>query len=83
MKKINNSLTEPAREQFRAGNMGVTAAYETARLPPEDQKIIAEKAAEQGGVEGKEIAAIVKERKEEEKQAKKRRKNLQSKQKSH
>lgn len=69
--KINNSLTEPAREQFRAGNMGVTAAYETARLPPEDQKIIAEKAAEQGGVEGKEIAAIVKERKEAEKQAKK------------
>lgn len=69
--KINNSLTEPAREQFRAGNMGVTAAYETARLSPEDQKAIAEKAAEQGGIEGKEIAALVKEKKELEKQTKK------------
>ena len=71
IEKINNSLTEEAKEQFREGNMGISAAYEASRLPEEDQKIIAEKAAEQGGVEGKEIAAIVKERKEVEKQAKK------------
>lgn len=71
IEKINNSLTEEAKEQFRAGNMGISAAYETARLPAEDQKIIAEKAAEPGGIEGKEIAAIVKEKKELEKQTKK------------
>ncbi len=69
--KINNSLTEEAREQFREGNMGISAAYETSRLPAEDQKMIADKAAEQGGVEGKEIAAMVQERKELEKQTKK------------
>jgi ParB family chromosome partitioning protein len=71
IEKINNSLTEEAKEQFRAGNMGISAAYETARLPAEDQKIIAEKAAEPGGIEGKEIAAIVKEKKELEKQTRK------------
>lgn len=71
IEKINNSLTEEAKEQFRAGNMGISAAYETARLPAEDQRIIAEKAAEPGGIEGKEIAAIVKEKKELEKQTKK------------
>lgn len=71
MEKINNSLTEEAKEQFKAGNMGISAAYEASRLPVEDQKIIAEKAAEQGGIEGKEIAAIVKEKQELKKQAKK------------
>ena len=71
IEKINNSLTEEAKEQFRAGNMGISAAYETARLPVEDQKTIAEKAAEPGGIEGKEIAAIVKEKKELEKQTRK------------
>lgn len=71
MEKINNSLTEEAKEQFKAGNMGISAAYETARLPAEEQKIIAEKAAQKGGVEGKEIAAIVQEKKDLEKQTKK------------
>lgn len=71
MEKINNSLTEEAKEQFKAGNMGISAAYETARLPAEEQKIIAKKAAQQGGVEGKEIAAIVQEKKDLEKQTKK------------
>ena len=69
--KINNSLTEEAKEQFKNGNLGSVAAYETARLPAEEQKIIAERAAEQGGIEGKEIAAIVQEKKELEKQIKK------------
>lgn len=69
--KINNSLTEEAKEQFKNGNLGSVAAYETARLPAAEQKIIAERAAEQGGIEGKEIAAIVQEKKELEKQTKK------------
>lgn len=71
MEKINNSLTEEAREQFKVGNMGISAAYETARLPEEEQMKIAEVAAGQGGIEAKEIAAMVKERKEQEKQTKK------------
>lgn len=69
--KINNSLTEEAKEQFKNGNLGSVAAYETARLPAAEQKIIADRAAEQGGIEGKEIAAIVQEKKELEKQTKK------------
>lgn len=64
MEKINNSLTEEAKEQFREGNMGISAAYETSRLTEEDQKIVAEKAAEKGGIEGKEIAAMVQGQKE-------------------
>lgn len=71
MEKINNSLIPEAKEQFAEGNMGISAAYETSRLPPEEQKIIAKRAAEPGGVEGKEIASIAREKKELEKQAKK------------
>lgn len=71
MEKINNSLTEEAKEQFRAGNMGITAAYETARLPADEQKKVAEAAAGQGGIEAQEIAKIVKERKELDKQTRK------------
>ena len=69
--KINNSLTEEAKEQFKAGKLGTTAAYETSRLSPEEQKIIADRAAGPEGIEAKEIAAIVKEKKDLEKQTKK------------
>lgn len=68
---INNGLSEEAKEQFKAGRLGVTAAYETSRLSVEDQKIVAERAAGPGGIEAKEIAEMVKERKELEKQTKK------------
>lgn len=61
MEKINNSLIEEAKEQFQAGNIGISAAYETARLPEEEQKKIAEQAATDK-VEAKDIAAMVKER---------------------
>jgi ParB family chromosome partitioning protein len=47
---INNGLSEEAKEQFKAGKLGVTAAYETSRLPVEDQKIVAERAAGPGGI---------------------------------
>lgn len=69
--KINNGISEEAREQFKAGNLGVSAAYETSKLPDEEQKIIAQRAAGPGGIKGKEIAAIVKEKKELNKQTKK------------
>ncbi|MBC5712596.1 hypothetical protein H8S75_32385 [Hungatella sp. L12] len=61
MEKINNSLIEEAKEQFQAGNIGISAAYETARLPEAEQKKIAEQAATDK-VEAKDIAAMVKER---------------------
>ncbi len=71
IEKINNGLKGEAKEQFREGNMGISAAYETAKLPEEEQKKIAEKVASQEGIKAKEIAALVKERKEAEKQNKK------------
>lgn len=71
MEKINNSLIPEGKEQFAAGSIGISAAYGIATLPEEEQKKIVEKISEPGGIEGKEIAAIVKERKELEKQAKK------------
>lgn len=33
MDKINSSLVPEAREQYKAGNIGPSAAYETAKLP--------------------------------------------------
>jgi ParB family chromosome partitioning protein len=70
IEKINNGLKGEAKDQFREGNMGISAAYETAKLPEEEQKKIAEKIASQEGIKAKEIAALVKERKEAEKQTK-------------
>lgn len=64
MEKINNSLTEEAKAQFRAGNMGISAAYETSKLPEDEQKKIAEQVAD-GKIEAKDIAGMVKERKQQ------------------
>ena len=63
MESINNNLTPEAKEQFKAGNMGITAAYETSKLPEEEQNAIAEQAAAGEGVRAKEIAEKVAERK--------------------
>ena len=52
-----------AKEQFKAGNMGITAAYETSKLPEEEQRAIAAQAAEDGNVRAKEIAEKVQQRK--------------------
>lgn len=71
IEKINNSLTEEPKEQFKAGIIGMPAAYEISTLPPEDQKevaeIIEETVAAGQKIQGKEIAAMVKKRKEEKK----------------
>ena len=45
MESINNNATPEVKEQLKSGNMGITAAYEAARLPPEEQKAIADKVA--------------------------------------
>lgn len=62
MEKIANDLTPQAKEQFKNGNLGITAAYETSKLSEEEQNKIAAKAAE-GEVRAKEIAQKVVENK--------------------
>ena len=63
MESINNNATPEVKEQLKSGNMGITAAYEAARLPPEEQKAIADKVAAREGISAKEIAAKVAEKK--------------------
>lgn len=59
MEKINNGATEEVKEQFKEGNLGISAAYEAAKLPPEEQKAIAARAAAGENVKTKEIAQKV------------------------
>lgn len=63
MESINNNATPEVKEQLKNGNMGITAAYEAAKLPPEEQKEIADKVAAGEDVRAKEIAAKVAEKK--------------------
>ena len=63
MDSINNNATPEIKEEFAKGNIGVTTAYEAAKLPPEEQKAIAEKAAAGESIRAKEIAAKVAEKK--------------------
>lgn len=63
MESIDKNLVPEAKEQFKAGNMGITAAYETSKLPEEEQRAIAAQAAEDGSVRAKEIAEKVQQRK--------------------
>lgn len=65
MDKINNSLAPEAREQFKAGKLGKSAAYETAKLPKEEQCQIAAQAAAGKEVKHKEVAEKVAEKKAE------------------
>lgn len=60
--KINKSLTEEAKEEFKRGTLNKSAAYETARLPEEDQREIAERVAAGEKIRVEEIKALVKEK---------------------
>lgn len=62
MEQIEKNLSDAAKEQFKAGNLGVTAAYEASKLPEEEQNEIAAQAATGERVRAKEIAEKVKER---------------------
>lgn len=62
MESINNNLTEEAKEEFKKGNIGITAAYEASKLPKNEQKSIAAAAAAGEDVRAKEIALKVAER---------------------
>lgn len=46
MDAINNNATPEIKEQLKEGNLGITAAYEAAKLDEDEQKEIAEKAAD-------------------------------------
>lgn len=63
MESINNNATPEVKEQLKNGNMGITAAYEAAKLPPEEQQAIADKVAAGEDIRAKEIAAKVAEKK--------------------
>lgn len=62
MEQIEKNLTPEAKEQFKAGKLGVTAAYEASKLSEGEQNEIAAQAAAGEGVRAKEIAEKVKER---------------------
>ena len=59
MESINNNATPEVKEQLKSGNMGITAAYEAAKLSPEEQKDIAGKFAAGEDIRAKEIAEKV------------------------
>lgn len=59
MESINNNATQAVKEQLKEGNLGLTAAYEAAKLEPEEQDDIAERAAAGENVRAKDIAEKV------------------------
>lgn len=64
---INKRATKEVKEQFKSGNMGITAAAVTATLPEEQQKEIADQVAAGQDVKAEEIKAIAEGEKEKKK----------------
>lgn len=64
MYKINSSLVPEAKEQFKGGKLSKIAAYETSRLPEQEQKDIAAAIAGGEKIQHKEIAQRVREKQE-------------------
>ena len=60
---INENATEEVKEQLKAGNIGVTAAYATSRLPEKQQKEIAAQVAAGEDIKSIEIQKLVEEQK--------------------
>ena len=60
MDSINKHALPEIKEELKKGNLGITAAYEAAKLPPERQKEIAVRSARDGSVSVKEITGGVK-----------------------
>lgn len=55
MDRIHNHAVSEIQEEFRKGNLNISAAYEASKLPDEEQKAIAKAAAEEGGIKAKEV----------------------------
>lgn len=62
IEKINNNATPEIKEQFKEGKIGISKAYEAAKLPEEEQKAIAARAAAGEDVKTAEIARKVAEK---------------------
>lgn len=64
MESINHNAVQEIQDQFKNGNIGISAAYEAAKLSPEEQRAVAKKTAEGRNISVKEIAgkSAVKER---------------------
>lgn len=56
MESITHNAVQEIQDQFKNGNMGISAVYEAAKLSPEEQKAVAEKTAEGKNISVKEIA---------------------------
>lgn len=59
MESINNNATPEVKEALKNGDIGITAAYEAAKLGEDDQRAIAAAAAAGEDVRAKEIAQKV------------------------
>lgn len=55
MDSINHNAIQEIQDALKNGNIGISAAYEAAKLPPEEQKAVAEKTAVDGNISVKEI----------------------------
>ena len=55
MECISNHAVSEISEEFKKGNLGISAAYEASRLPPDEQREIAERVSEDGGIKTKEV----------------------------
>lgn len=62
MEKINHSATSEVKEQLKNGNMGITAAYEAAKLLPDEQRELVARMEAGEDIRAKEIARKVSER---------------------
>lgn len=63
MDNISNNAVPDIKEELKKGNIGISAAYEAAKLPDEEQKAIAGRVAAGEDIRAKEIAAKVAEKK--------------------
>lgn len=59
MDRIHKHAVPEIQEEFRKGNLNISAAYEASKLPDEEQKAIAKAAAEEGGMKAKEVTERV------------------------
>ena len=55
MECISNHAASEIGEEFKKGNLGISAAYEAAKLPLDEQREIAKQASEKGGITAKEV----------------------------
>lgn len=67
MNSIQKNATAEIQEEFKKGTLGISAAYEASKLPPKEQKDIAEKTAKGKNVQVKDIAEKASEKKADQK----------------